>query len=221
MANSTLTTVYSWSLNLNNMINLSLMKDDESKFNKYFIFFNAIPSVKNDDGQRSYSFRDGINFKLQPYKLYELSQVIPVYLKGGQKMLGNYGIINDSSKATHNSSGYGGIKSLYVNYSAPEERNKNVPGIFMVASQGDKKVNISIPAPTALALAKMCEKIFELCVDMDIKAYEPYTGGRASDSRGGYNSSRQNDAGGYSHASSQPQENSSDTFQSFDDDAPF
>ena len=198
------------------------MKDDESKFNKYFVFFNAIPSVKNADGQgRSYSFRDGINFKLQPYKLYELSQVIPAYLKGGQKMLGNYGIINDSSKAVHNNSGYGGIKSLYVNYSAPEERNKHIPGIFMVASQGDKKVNLVIPAPTALALAKMCEKIFDLCVDMDIKAYEPYTGGRASDNRGSYNSGQQNGGSGYSQPSTQPEESGSESFQSFDDDAPF
>ena len=218
MANSTLTTVYSWSLNLNNMVNISLIKDNESKFNRFFVFFNAIPSAKTAEGQRTYNFKEGINFKLQPYKLYELSQVIPAYLKGGQKMLGNYGIINDSSKAVHNSSGYGGIKSLYVNYSAPEERNKNIPGIFMVASQGDKKVNISIPAPTALALAKMCEKIFELSVDMDIQTYEPYTGGRASDNRGSYNSG-QNGGGYSSHQDSQS--SGPETIQSFDDDAPF
>ena len=133
-------------------------------------------------------------------------------------MLGNYGIINDSSKAVHNSSGYGGIKSLYVNYSAPDERNKNIPGIFMVASQGDKKVNISIPAPSALALAKMCEKIFELSVDMDMQTYEPYTGGRASDNRGSYNSGQSN-GGNYSNHS-EPQ-NNNESIQSFDDDAPF
>lgn len=218
MANGTLTTVYSWSLNLNNMINISLIKDNESKFNRFFVFFNAIPSSKTAEGQRSYNFKEGINFKLQPYKLYELSQVIPAYLKGGQKMLGNYGIINDSSKAVHNNSGYGGIKSLYVNYSAAEERNKYIPGIFMVASQGDKKVNLVIPAPTALALAKMCEKIFDLSVDMDVQTYEPYTGGsRASDNRGSYNSGQNN--GGYSHHE-EPQ-SSSESIQSFDDDAPF
>lgn len=218
MTNSTLTTVYSWSLNLNNMINISLIKDNDSKFNRFFIFFNAIPSSKTAEGQRTYNFKEGINFKLQPYKLYELSQVIPAYLKGGQKMLGNYGIINDSSKAVHNSSGYGGIKSLYVNYSAPDERNKNIPGIFMVASQGEKKVNISIPAPSALALAKMCEKIFELSVDMDMQTYEPYTGGRASDNRGSYNSGQSN-SGNYSNHS-EPQ-NNNESIQSFDDDAPF
>ena len=221
MANSTLTTVYSWSLNLNNMINISLIKDNESKFNRFFVFFNAIPSAKTAEGQRTYNFKEGINFKLQPYKLYELSQVIPAYLKGGQKMLGNYGIINDSSKAVHNSSGYGGIKSLYVNYSAPDERNKNIPGIFMVASQGDKKVNISIPAPTALALAKMCEKIFDLSVDMDVQTYEPYTGGRASDNRGSYNSGQGN-GGGYSNHHAEPaQDSGPESFQSFNDDAPF
>ena len=218
MTNSTLTTVYSWSLNLNNMINISLIKDNDSKFNRFFIFFNAIPSSKTAEGQRTYNFKEGINFKLQPYKLYELSQVIPAYLKGGQKMLGNYGIINDSSKAVHNSSGYGGIKSLYVNYSAPDERNKNIPGILMVASQGEKKVNISIPAPSALALATMCEKIFELSVDMDIQTYEPYTGGRASDNRGSYNSGQSN-GGNYSNHS-EPQKNN-ESIQSFDDDAPF
>ena len=218
MTNSTLTTVYSWSLNLNNMINISLIKDNDSKFNRFFIFFNAIPSSKTAEGQRTYNFKEGINFKLQPYKLYELSQVIPAYLKGGQKMLGNDGIINDSSKAVHNSSGYGGIKSLYVNYSAPDERNKNIPGIFMVASQGDKKVNISIPAPSALALAKMCEKIFELSVDMDMQTYEPYTGGRASDNRGNYNSGQSNGGNDSNHAESQ---NNNESIQSFDDDAPF
>ncbi len=220
MSNGTLTTVYSWSLTLNNMINISLIKDNESKFNRFFVFFNAIPSSKSNEGQRTYNFKEGINFKLQPYKLYELSQVIPAYLKGGQKMLGNYGIINDSSKAAHNSSGYGGIKSLYVNYSAPDERNKNIPGIFLVASQGDKKVNIVIPAPSALALAKMCEKIFELSVDMDIQTYEPYTGGRASDNRGSYNSGQQN-GGTYSSSHDQSQDNGPESFQSFNDDAPF
>lgn len=220
MTNGTLTTVYSWSLTLNSMINISLIKDNESKFNRFFVFFNAIPS-SNNDGQRSYSFKEGINFKLQPYKLYELSQVIPAYLKGGQKMLGNYGIINDSSKAAHNNSGYGGIKSLYVNYSAPDDRNKGIPGIFLVASQGDKKVHVSIPAPTALALAKMCEKIFDLSVDMDIQTYEPYTGGgRASDNRGSYNSGQ--GGGSYSRPQATSQTNeSAESIQSFDDDAPF
>jgi len=218
MANSTLTTVYSWSLALNNMINISLIKDNESKYNRFFVFFNVIPSSKTSEGQRTYSFKDGINYKLQPYKLYELSQVIPIYLKGGQKMIGNYGIINDSSKAVHNSSGYGGIKSLYINYSPAEEKNKNIPGIYLVAKQGDSKtVGVSIPAPTALALAKMCEKIFDLSADMDIQTYEPYNG-RASDSRGSFNSGQQNsnDFSSTSHEQSSPE-----SFNSFTDDAPF
>ena len=213
MANGSLTTIYSWSLAMNNMINISLIRDNESKFNKYFIFFNMIPSSKTPDGNRTYNFRDGINFKLQPYKLFEMSQVIPAYLKGGQKMLGNYGIINDSSKAAHNAGT--GIKSLYFNYTPAEEKNKFIPGMFLVAKAGDgKSVSIGIPAPTALALAEMCKKIFDLSVETEIKTYEPYTDGRASDDRGsGYNSEPQ--------PSSNQQSGGSEDFNSFNDDAPF
>lgn len=212
MANGSLTTIYSWSLTLNNMINISLIKDNESKYNKYFVFFNVIPSTKTSDGNRTYSFRDGINFKLQPYKLFEISQVIPTYLKGGQKMLGNYGIINDSSKATHGAGT--GIKQLYFNYTPAKEENKFTPGIFLVSKAGEgKSISVGIPAPTALALAKMCEKIFDLSIETEIKNYEPYTGGRASDDRGSsYNSEPQ---------PSSTQSGGSEDFNSFNDDAPF
>jgi len=214
MANGSLTTIYSWSLALNNMINLSLIKDNEAKYNKFFVFLNIVPSAKTADGQRTYNFKEGINFKLQSYKLYEISQVIPAYLKGGQKFLGNYGIINDSSKASHGMSS--GLKSLYINYSEPEEKNKNIPGIFLVAKSGDNKtIGVGIPAPTALAFAEMCKKIFDLSIEYDIKAYEPYNGGRASDDRGNYHSSEQ------SSKSDQQMSGSENNFNSFNDEAPF
>ena len=212
MANGSLTTIFSWSLTLNNMINISLIKDSEAKYNKFFVFFNIIPSTKTQEGNRNYSFRDGINFKLQPYKLYEISQVIPTYLKGGQQILGNYGIINDSSKAAHGAGN--GIKSLYFNYVPAEEKNKFVPNIFIVAKNTDgRTINVGVPAPSALALAEMCKKFFDLSVEMEIKNYESYAGSRASDDRA--NSSY--------HSGPQPtQQNSgSEVFNNFNDDAPF
>lgn len=169
---SSLQTLYTWSLNLNNMIGLSLMKDPSSKFNKIFTFFNSIPGVRKEDGNRTYEFKSGINYKLVPSKLFEISSVINAYVRGQGKMLGHYGIINDTSKSNTFGGGNGGMKSLYFNYvPADEEKNKGIPGIMIVSKFGDKGVSTYVPAPSALALAEACKIIFERAMQLDMEEF--------------------------------------------------
>lgn len=171
MANDSLVTLYSWSLGLNNLINISLMRDLNQKYNKFFVFFNVVPSSKNDDGSRSYNFRESINFKLAPIKLFEIYQVINAYIKGQSKMIGTYGIMTDTSKSNYGD-GSGGVKSLYFNYTpADSEKNHNIPGITVVGKSSGKSIIVGIPAPSALAFAEVCNEIFKYYIQTDIENY--------------------------------------------------
>lgn len=163
------------------MIGISLMKDTESKFQKYFVFLNLVPGVKKEDGTRTYDFKNGsINFKLRIEKLYELYTAITCYSRRQNAMIGPFSIINDSSK-----SGYGGsgLKTLYMNYKAPEEGAEGfraIPSIVFNAKHGDKSVSVGAPMPSALAFAEVCKKVFDLAIERDMEEFTPPT----YDSRG-------------------------------------
>ena len=176
MASNSLTTVYSWSLALNNLISVSLMKDAESKFNKFFVFLNLTPSDRSEVG-RQYNFQNSVSFKINGLKLFELYTAINAYVKGQARLIGKFSIINDTSKSTY---GTGGLKTLYLNYSPGEEDKNYGPGISLVASAGEKKVFVNIPAPAALGFAEVCKKIFDLYLDMDVSEFTPYQAGGGS-----------------------------------------
>lgn len=177
MSNGPLQTIYSWSLNLNSMIGISLMRDVESKFQKHFIFLNFVKGLKKDDGTRTYDFKNNsINFKLRFEKLYELYTAITLYSRGQGQIIGPYSIINDTSKSGYN--GNSGIKTLYINYVAPErgaEGARAIPSLMFNAKYGDKGVTVGAPMPAALAFSEMCKKIFDRSVEIDMDEFVPPT----------------------------------------------
>lgn len=212
MASNTLKQIFAWNLTANNMISISLMYDSEAKFNKYFIFFNMIPGVSSENG-RSFDFSGAINLKLVPSKLAELAHVLPILSRGQGKMIGTYSIMTDSSKSQ---SGSGGKKSLFFNYNVPSEKYPN-PSIMVSAKSESKNISVSLPIPTALMFADVCQKIFDHCMKLEIENYVPYSKVGDSDQNRGKSFNNNSRTNGFNNNSNQPAD-----IPNFDDeDVPF
>jgi len=171
MANDSLQTVYQYSLTLNNMITVSLMRDLESKFNKFFFWLNVVPGSKTDEGNKTFNFKDGLTFKLSPIKIAELGHALNAYSKGQQAMVGKFALYVDG---TRSAVGSGTKKMLFMNYVREEGKE---PIIMMTAKQdgADKGISVVLPIPTALAFADVCQKIFERCLELEMSEYKPYS----------------------------------------------
>ena len=169
---SKLTQIYSWSLPANHLFNLSLMKDNENKYNKYFIWLNIVPGEKGDAGARSFNFKNGVAFKITPLKLAELAHAINAYVRGQSKLIGRFAIMVDGSKSAA-TGGAGEKKQLFLKYNPPED-DKN-PTLFLNAksSNSDKAIGLQLEIPTALALADLCQKVFDKSFEIDFKTFEP------------------------------------------------
>lgn len=172
MASSSLHTIYGWNLNLNNVIGISLVHDSESKYQKYFAFFNLAKGVTKQDGTRTYDFKNySINFKLRLEKLFEFYTVLSCYARGQMRMVGPYSVVNDTSKSGYGNGG--GMKTLYFNYKPESEEggSKSAPGIVLNSKYGDKSISTFLPIPAALTLAEMCKKIFDMGIEEDMEHY--------------------------------------------------
>ena len=215
-----LTTVYSWTLILNNMLSVSLMRDNESKYNRYFAFFNLTPGTKKDDGTRTYDFKNGISFKIGLERLFEIHTTITFFLTGRQASIQKFSIINDTSKSSYSSGS--GLKTLHFNLSKGDE--KNVPGILLIAKSGDRTIPLNIPTPAAMTVAEMCKKIFDLAMKIDMDEYQTRVGNGNSfggQSSSNYAASEKRGQNAPAKSESDPFGGSEDGTDSFDTNNPF
>lgn len=172
MANNNYETIYSWNLSANSALSLSLMHDPESKYNKYFVFLNVAPGEKSENGGRTYNYKASTSFKIQLHILGELGYALGAYARGQSEHFGPYSIMVDSSRSNY-SNGSGEKKSIFLKYSNEPEKAPFVALIAKTASQ-QKGISVMMSTATAMVVADVCKKIFDLYMDYDIKNYVPY-----------------------------------------------
>lgn len=172
--NSTYSTIYSWSNASNNLITISLMHDPENKYQKYFVFLSISPGEKQSNGKRTFNMKNSISFKIGLEVLDEFAFALEAYAKKQQACLGgNFSIFTDSRNSNY---GNGSQKSLSMMYSEPSEQSKNMPTVVLFAktSQMQKALPVTLSIPRALVIAKVCHKIFDKGVDLDMKDFKGY-----------------------------------------------
>lgn len=209
---SSMETIFSWTLSLNKAISISLMKDNNSRYNKFFIFLSVIPDTKKEDGSRAYNYSESITFKLTPIKLLEINQVINAYARRQQAMIGNYGIMTDSSRSNYGD-GNGNKKSFFINYHQDDPEKKMSLGMSFVAKSGNQTITLFMPIATALAFAEVCKKLFDSIFEREQDEFVPFD----------KNKNNRNNSQSYNYQDNSnntaPSENSS--FVNFNDEVPF
>ena len=156
---SNLRQIFNFSMSLNHLVSMSLMRDENEKYEKMFVYL----TFRLSDGDNKYNIP--LSFKLSAYRIAELGHALKIYARNQVQFCRGYSIIVDSSKSQYNN-GQGGIKSAILNLNKPESDDKS-PTISIVVKGPNtgKGRALILPIPTALVLADACDKLFQIYLE--------------------------------------------------------
>lgn len=177
-------TLFQWTYTANHALAISLVYDQTSRYEKYFVFLTLAPGENNGQGGRTFNFKNATRFKIALYKLDSLSQAIQFYCRGQQNVIGQFSIINDSSKSSVSNSQE--KKFLFLNYTPGDSEKAPMLSINVKTSNQAKGNAISIPICDALSIANMFKRIVDFGINKEMENYTP-TFESSDSSSGGHN----------------------------------
>lgn len=166
--------VYQWTYAAKHALSFSLMYDEGSKFDKYFVFLTFAPGISGENGN-TFNFKNSVKFKLTLSKLQEFVRALQLYARKQQSLIGTFGLFADSSKSSFSNTNE--KKFMFMNYveNMSKDGSKPTPGVglvFKTSTQNDG-LSIIIPSVAALSIADVCEKIFNYGIDLSMKDFQP------------------------------------------------
>lgn len=164
-------TLFQWTYTANHALGISLVYDQSSKYEKYFVFLSFAPGENTGQGGRTFNFKNAIRFKVALYKIDALSQAIQFYCRGQQNVVGQFSIINDSSKS--NVSNSQEKKFLFLNYTPGDSEKSPIISMNVKTSNQAKGNAITIPICDALSIANMLKRVVDFGIKKEMENYTP------------------------------------------------
>jgi hypothetical protein len=167
---SQLQNIFSKSFPANNLIEISLVKDNDPQLafykNRYFIFLSLTPGMKTDQGGRTFNKEGRITIKTEAEKLLALAHSMRAYARGQGQQVGQFAIFVDNSKSNF---GNAGIKTCFVSEYNQEQQGGGVKrNIVLSFKTGQNKPVGNFWSPVeAIAVADIIEFVGKKCLELE------------------------------------------------------